>query len=61
MSTVELLQSYPALRQTRFQRPLILGNRRKHAGAMLALASCGLIGVAASPDYWYPVLWISRC
>jgi hypothetical protein len=59
MSTVELLQSYPALRQTRFQRPLTLGNRRKHAGAILALASCGLVGVAASPDFWYPVLWVS--
>ncbi len=26
---------------------------------MLTLASCGLIGVAVSPDYWYPVLWVS--
>ena len=59
MSTAELLRSYPALRRTRFQRPLILGNRRMHAGAMLTLASCGLVGVAVSPDYWYPLLWVS--
>jgi hypothetical protein len=59
MSTAELLESYPALGQTGFQRPLVLGNPKTHAGAMLALASCGLIGVAASPDDWYPVLWIS--
>jgi hypothetical protein len=59
MSTVELLQSYPALRHTRFQRPLVLGNHRRHAGAILALSSCGLIGVAASPDNWYPLLWVS--
>ena len=59
MSTVELLQSYPALSHTRFQRPLVLENRRKHAGATLTLASCGLIGIAASPDTWYPLLWVS--
>jgi len=59
MSTVELLQSYPALSQTRFQRPLVLGNRRTQAGATLTLASCGLIGIAASPDTWYPLLWVS--
>jgi hypothetical protein len=59
MSTVELLESYRALGQTGFRRPLVLGNPRAHAGAMLALASCGLIGVAASPDSWYPVLWVS--
>jgi hypothetical protein len=59
MSTAQLLQSYPALRRTRFQGPLVLGNRRMHAGAMLTLASCGLIGVAVSPDYWYPFLWVS--
>jgi hypothetical protein len=59
MSTAELLQSYPALRRTRFQRPLVLGNRRMHAGATLTLASCGLIGIAVAPDYWYPVLWVS--
>jgi hypothetical protein len=28
-------------------------------GATLALASCGLFIVAASPDYSYPLLWIS--
>ncbi len=59
MSTAQLLQSYPALSRTRFQRPLVLGNRRMHAGAMLTLASFGLIGVAVSPDYWYPFLWVS--
>jgi hypothetical protein len=59
MSTVELLQSYPALRRTRFQRPLARGGRRTQALAVLALASCGLVGVAAWPDYWYPLLWVS--
>jgi hypothetical protein len=59
MSTAELLESYPALRRTRFHRPLALGNRRMHAGAMLTLASCGLIGVAVSPDDWYALLWVS--
>ena len=59
MSTVELLESYPALSQTGFRRPLVLANPKAHAAAMLALASCGLIGVAASPDDWYPVLWVS--
>jgi hypothetical protein len=59
LSTVELLRSYPALGQTRFRQPLILGNRRAHAGAVLILASCGLIGVAAAPDSWYPFLWLS--
>jgi hypothetical protein len=59
MSTAELLQSYPALRRTRFQRPLVLSNRRMQAGATLTLASCGLIGIAVAPDYWYPVLWVS--
>ncbi|HYY30430.1 MAG TPA: hypothetical protein VE860_21005 [Chthoniobacterales bacterium] len=59
VSTVELLESYPALGQTGFRRPLVLGNPRAHAGAMLALASFGLIGIAASPEDWYPVLWVS--
>ena len=59
MSTLELLESYPALMHTRFQRPLFLGNPRTHAGAILILASCGLIVVAASPDYSYPLLWVS--
>jgi hypothetical protein len=59
MSTIELLESYPALAQTGFRRPLVLGNPRAYAGAVLAFASFGLIGVAALPDYWYPVLWVS--
>jgi hypothetical protein len=59
ISTAELLESYPALGQTGFRRPLVLNNPRAHAGAMLALASCGLIGIAAWPEDWYPVLWIS--
>jgi len=59
MSTLELLQTYPALRYTRFQRPFVLGNRRTHAGAILTLGSCGLIIVAGSPDYSYPLLWVS--
>jgi len=59
ISTLELLESYPALMHTRFQRPLILGKPRAHAGTILALASCGLIGIAASPDTWYPLLWVS--
>jgi hypothetical protein len=59
MSTAELLDSYPGLKRTRFRRPLVLGNRRMHAGAMLTLASCGLIGVAVWPNYWYPLLWVS--
>jgi len=59
MSTADLLESHPALRRTRFQRPLVLGNRRLCAGAMLTLAACGLIGVAVSPDYWYPLVWVS--
>ena len=59
MSTAELLQSYPALSRTRFQRPLVLGSRRIQGGAILALASCGLICVAVWPDAWYPVLWFS--
>jgi hypothetical protein len=59
MSTAELLQSYPTLRRTRLRRGLVLGNRRMYAGAMLILASCGLIGVAVSPDDWYPLLWVS--
>jgi hypothetical protein len=59
ISTAELLRSYPVLRQTRFRRPLVLGNRKTHAGAILMLASCGLVGVAVSPDYWYPLLWVS--
>src|SRR6476620_3606642 len=32
MSTTELLQTYPALGRTRWQRPLVLGNRKMHAG-----------------------------
>lgn len=59
MSTAELLQTHPALRRTRLQRPLVFANRRVHAAAMLMLASGGLIGVAIFPDYWYPVLWVS--
>jgi hypothetical protein len=59
MSTVELLQSYPALRRTRFQQPFVLDNPRTHAGAILTLGSCGLIGIAAWPDYSYPLLWVS--
>ncbi|MBV9644035.1 MAG: hypothetical protein JO334_10720 [Verrucomicrobia bacterium] len=59
MSTAEFLQTFPALRRTRYQRPLVFANRRIHAGAMLVFASCGLIGIAVWPDYWYPVLWIS--
>jgi hypothetical protein len=59
MSTLELLQSYPALRHPHFQRPLVLGSRRTHAGVILTFASCGLIGIAASPDTWYPLLWVS--
>ena len=59
MSTLELLQSYPAFRCTRFERPFVLGNRRRHAGAILALSSYALIGIAASPDIWYPFLWVS--
>lgn len=59
MSTAELLQSYPALRRTRFQRPLFLRNRRAQAGVILAVASCGLICVAIWPDDWYPMLWLS--
>ena len=59
MSTAELLQSYPALSRTRFQRPLVLESRRVQGGAILALASCGLICVAVWPDAWYPVLWFS--
>jgi hypothetical protein len=59
ISTSELLQSHPALRRPRFRRPLVLGNRQMNAGAMLVFASCGLLGVAVAPDYWYPVLWVS--
>jgi hypothetical protein len=59
MSTAELLRSYPALGQTRFQGPLVLGNRRIQAGTILALASCGLICVSVWPDAWYPALWLS--
>jgi hypothetical protein len=59
MSTAELLRSFPALGRTRCERPLIFGNRIIHAGAMLAFASCGLVGIAVSPDYWYPVLWVA--
>ena len=59
MSTAEFLKSYPALRRTRFQRPLVLGRGRIGGGAMLALACCGLICVAVWPDDWYPVLWFS--
>jgi len=59
MSTLDLLRSYPALRHTRFQRPLVCANRRTHAGAVLGLGSFGLVIVAASPDYSYPLLWIS--
>ena len=59
MSTAELLRSYPALKRTRLQRPLVLGRRKIHAGVMLAFASCGLIGVAVSPDHWYPLLWVA--
>jgi hypothetical protein len=59
ISTAELLRSFPALGRTRYQRPLIFAHRRIYAGAMLAFASCGLIGIAVSPDVWYPVLWIS--
>jgi hypothetical protein len=59
MSTTELLQSYHVLGRMRFHRPLVLGNRRMYAAAMLTFASCGLIGVAVSPDYWYPLLWVS--
>ena len=59
ISTSELLRSHPALRRPRFRRPLVLGNRQMNAGAMLVFASCGLLGVAGAPDYWYPVLWVS--
>jgi hypothetical protein len=59
MSTVDLLQSFSRLRHPRFQRPFVLGNRKACAGVVLAFASCGLIGIAAWPDYCYPLLWVS--
>ncbi|MBV8142134.1 MAG: hypothetical protein JOZ60_08840 [Verrucomicrobia bacterium] len=59
ISTTELLRSFPVLGRTRYQRPLILAHRRIVAVAMLAFASCGLIGIAVLPDAWYPVIWIS--
>jgi hypothetical protein len=59
MSTAELLQSYPALKQTRFQRPLHLGIPGAQAGAILLFACGGLVCVARWPDGWYPLLWLS--
>ena len=59
MSTVGLLQSFSGLLRPRFQRPFVLGNRKTYAGVVLALAACGLVGIAAWPNYCYPLLWVS--
>lgn len=59
ISTIDLLQSCPRLRNPRFQRPFVLVNRKMWAGVVFAVACCGLVGVAAWPDYFYPVLWVS--
>lgn len=59
MSTFDLLQSYRRLRSPRFQRPFVLSNRKTWAGIVLAFASCGLAGIAAWPDYCYPLPWVS--
>jgi hypothetical protein len=59
ISTSEFVGSFPALGRTPYQRPLAFAHRRIYSGAMLAFASCGLIGIAVWPDAWYPVLWVS--
>jgi hypothetical protein len=61
MSTTELLQSYPAFKQIRFQRPLHFRNCRIRIGAVanLMVASFGLICIAIWPEYSYPMVWLS--